>query len=796
MNMGNSRYRNKMILLCAGLIISLLILSAYSNSLYAPFVLDDFHSFVKEPKVLNFTFDFTGLKNLATTKFGVRRFLPMLTFAFDQKWGHGSLVAYHVTNIAIHLLATLSLFFLLQSLFLFSKAHSKIVADDNGNNSNLFAIVIVTFWALNPVQTNAVTYIVQRMTSIAALFYFLSLGCYVRGRFYHLTERLSKKSLFFYITSLICFISAMMSKEIAATLPVMAFLIEWLFVEDSGLFTVLKKYKIIFVLLSILIIIVISYKFCHGWLLSGYAKRHFTLSERLLTELRIVASYCALLLLPLPQWLNLEHDVALSTSLFSPLSTFFSLVFIIVALSIAWKVKAKQPLIAFGIFWFFINLVIESSIISLELKFEHRLYLPSAGFYLIVVLFAYECYAHFMSNLLPPDRLKVFLSIAVILCSGLSYLTYTRNMVWKDSVSLWQDCISKAPNKARTHSNLATAWLKRGENEKALEEGEKAIALGVKGYEEYWVAACNIVSSLSKMGKHKKAVARGEALLGQAPQGAKKNSYSLFLLDLGEAYCADGNFQSAFDCFLKGYKFCYRNNLSESCSFETAMMKALHVGLQQRYQFDPGMELNLDNADVTVDQKMAHIFFELKNFDLALHYVEKVMIHGSQQPEVVKIKNEIEKIFAADNEQKKMGTLKEKYCFHPFDSQFHFFMALCVVIEKHDIPANSLLRYCLKRVESLNAVSPDVYLVKSWYFYQRGEYKKALEIIDQGIRLNPKYAHLWINRGIYALANNDGDALVDFDKALSLYPGYPHRKKILAMQGLAEKLIAQRVSIN
>jgi tetratricopeptide (TPR) repeat protein len=115
---------------------------------------------------------------------------------------------------------------------------------------------------------------------------------------------------------------------------------------------------------------------------------------------------------------------------------------------------------------------------------------------------------------------------------------------------------------------------------------------------------------------------------------------------------------------------------------------------------------------------------------------------------------------------------------------------------KYDIPANSLLRYCLRRVEILNAVSPDVYLVKSWYFYQRGEYKKALEIIDQGIRLNPKYAHLWINRGIYALANNDGDALVDFDKALSLYPGYPHRKKILAMQGLAEKLIAQRVSIN
>ena len=173
MAQNNSDHQNKIIVLGAGLLICLLLLSAYSNSLYAPFVLDDFHSFVKEPKVLGFTFDLPGLKNLAGTKFGIRRYIPMLTFVFDLKWGNGSLVAFHVSNIVIHLLATFSLFFLLQSLMLFPKANRAFVTDDGRNYSTFLVLTIVGLWSLNPVQTNAVTYIVQRMTSIATLFYFL-----------------------------------------------------------------------------------------------------------------------------------------------------------------------------------------------------------------------------------------------------------------------------------------------------------------------------------------------------------------------------------------------------------------------------------------------------------------------------------------------------------------------------------------------------------------------------------------------------------------------------------------------
>lgn len=796
MPMKNSDYQNKIILLGAGLVICLLVLSAYSNTLYVPFVLDDIHSFVEEPKVLGFTFDFAGFESLATTEFGVLRFLPMLTFALDFKWGGGSLAAFHITNIVIHLLATLSLLFLLQSLFLFPKLKLSFQTDESRNQSALLVVFVVGLWSLSPVQTNAVTYIVQRMTSIATLFYFLSFGCYLRGRFYHYRDGMAKKVLFFYLFSSIFLLCAMLSKEIFATWPVMIFLVEWLLIENSGLFVTLKKHKKIVACVAFLLFIVICYKFYNGWLLGGYARRHFTLSERLLTQLRIVSSYCWILLLPLPGWLNLEHDVTLSTSLFSPLTTFFSLIFIVSIIYVAWKTKDKRPLIAFAVFWFFINLLIESTVIALELKFEHRLYLPSVGFYLALVLAVRELYVYFYGDNFSLNRIKIFISVVIIVCSGLSFLTYTRNIVWGDAVSLWQDCIVKAPDKARTHSNLATAWLKKGEYQKALDEGEKTINLGIKGYEEYWVAACDIVGSLTKMGEPEKAAKRGELLLEEAPERAKKNSYPLFIFNIGEAYFLDSEYQLAFNCFLNGYKLCYRNDLPQVAGFEQSMARALNAGLEQEFQFDPGMKLNRENLDIAVDEKMAQIFFKLNNYDLALKYTEKVMLKDDTSLVAEKMRNEIKQISLSNKQQKVLGTLKEKYFSHPFASQFNFFMALSYVLEKYDIPADRFLRYCLRQAEALNDSSPDLYIIKSWYFYKLEEYAKAVEVIDQGIKLKPDYAKLWVNRGIYALALKSSDAYDNFNKALTLYPGYPHRAKILAMQSLAEELIDKNAVVD
>ena len=119
-------------------------------------------------------------------------------------------------------------------------------------------------------------------------------------------------------------------------------------------------------------------------LLSGYAYRDFNLVERLLTEGRVVVWYMSLLLWPDPARMSMEHDFEISTSLFSPLTTLPSLLLIAALIFLAIRFRRRFPVITYGIVWFFLNLVIESTIIPLELVFEHRLYLPSMGFYLSV----------------------------------------------------------------------------------------------------------------------------------------------------------------------------------------------------------------------------------------------------------------------------------------------------------------------------------------------------------------------------------------------------------------------------
>ena len=349
-------------------IILILILSSYSNSLYAPVTLDDTHSFVEEPLVLGFTFSWEGLYGLSKTRFGWARFLPVLSFALDLQWGAGSIIAFHITNVIIHLLATSALFFLLKSFFNFIYHDTHCLSKEWRSVASIILISTVGFWALNPVQTNAVTYLVQRMTSMAALFYFFAMGCYFRGRKLHLQGIFNRKTITWYLLFFISAICSFMSKQISITLPVMVLLVEFLFVHHGSLKLFLKKYRFLFILVLLLSIPLVYYKF--PGILERCGTRHFTIFERLLTELRVVSSYIFLLLLPLPRFLNLEHDPLISTSLFEPFTTLTSLLFLLLIVVYAWRVRKRYPVITFAVFWFFINLLLESSIIPLVLKFS------------------------------------------------------------------------------------------------------------------------------------------------------------------------------------------------------------------------------------------------------------------------------------------------------------------------------------------------------------------------------------------------------------------------------------------
>ncbi len=189
-------------------------------------------------------------------------------------------------------------------------------------------------------------------------------------------------------------------------------------------------------------------------ILNGYQSRTFSLCERLLTQSRILVFYLSQIFYPIADRLSLDHDIVISTGLFSPWSTFFSVLLILGLISLAiWQIN-KHPLLSFAILFFFLNHIIESSVIALELIFEHRNYLPSfflflpvaAGIKTIMDYYSIERQSKIMKGLL------ICFSTILIMTFGLG--SFVRNMAWADGKTLWEDTIAKAPGRARAYQNL------------------------------------------------------------------------------------------------------------------------------------------------------------------------------------------------------------------------------------------------------------------------------------------------------------------------------------------------------
>jgi tetratricopeptide (TPR) repeat protein len=228
--------------------------------------------------------------------------------------------------------------------------------------------------------------------------------------------------------------------------------------------------------------------------LAGYKIRNFTPTQRILTELRVVIFYISLFLWPHPSRLNLDHDFGLSSSLTDPITTLFSMLAIAVLMALAVITARNQRLISFCILWFLGNLVIESSIFGLEIIFEHRLYLPTMMCSLIIVLFVYRW-------------AKLTWMKTVILCTLAivgAVWTYERNEVWRDRITIWQDCVNKSPQKARPYNNMGAAVVDEGHYDEAIALFHKA--LQINPY--YPNARANLGLTLAKLGKVEEGIAQ------------------------------------------------------------------------------------------------------------------------------------------------------------------------------------------------------------------------------------------------------------------------------------------------
>jgi tetratricopeptide (TPR) repeat protein len=463
-------------------LLVVLVLIVYGNTFNASWHLDDRTNILdnKNVHVTSLSFEdwsrstippFTDPANATPGLSGLYRPVAMVTFAFNWFLGGADVFGYHLVNIFLHCLTSILLFITCLNLLDMPTMHGRYK-----NNSGFIVFFATALWALNPIQIQAVTYIVQRMAVLAALFYLAGILFYIKGRNAH---SFGKTALFFGL-GIVSYLLALGSKQNAITLPLAWLLVEIVFYRPPGFW---KQSRVRWMVigsvtgLAAFFVLVLFY-----WqadpisaILEGYRLRPFTLSQRVLTEMRVLIFHLGQLFYPVPQQFSIMHDFNISTSLLTPWTTLGALIMIGTMVGGALFYLRRWPLLSFAILFFFLGHCVESTVFPLELVFEHRNYLPSLFLFLPIA----AGIALLIDKYRNESKLVHFLlmSFAILIVLGISLGTHTRNSIWNNEQSLWRDALQKAPSLARPYQNLAFALEKERKLDAALRLNQKAMEL-------------------------------------------------------------------------------------------------------------------------------------------------------------------------------------------------------------------------------------------------------------------------------------------------------------------------------
>jgi tetratricopeptide (TPR) repeat protein len=521
-------------------LLLILIFLIYSNTFQAGSHLDDYQNIVTNPRLKMRDLSPGSIKQTFFSAFdggaylGKKLYRPAacLTFGLNYYFGKLDPAGYHLVNIMVHFLTAVFLFLTILTLF-----RSPRLRGGDPEKAFFIAILSAALWAVNPIQTQAVTYIVQRMAAMVTLFYLMGLFYYIKGR---LEQASIKKRVVYFTGAFLSFLLALGSKENAALWPAAVLLVEIIFFQDLGRSAIRKRFVLIFGV-SVLAVLLIGAWFFLGsgfGVSRGYVDRPFTLMQRLLTEPRILNFYLSQIFYPIPARLSIEHDITLSTSLFHPWTTLPSIFFIILLIGLSFLRIHKRPILSFAILFFFLNHVIEGSIIPLELIFEHRNYLPS--------LFVFMPIAAALSHLLDHYAHKnkkmhtIMASFITLVIIGFGCGTFIRNLAWATEKSLWEDAIKKAPGSSRPYHNLAWAHYDRvGQGRMSLKLYRKALAVKKHNESKKHITLGNIANIYYQAGDYHKAAEVWNKALALNPRNQKIRYY------LASAYIKLGDLKAA-----------------------------------------------------------------------------------------------------------------------------------------------------------------------------------------------------------------------------------------------------------
>jgi tetratricopeptide (TPR) repeat protein len=441
------------------------LLLVYSNSFRGEWHFDDFLTVVENPNIRLQTVNWDDLKKsfygptYGTDSQRIARPVAYASFALNYLFGGTDVIGYHVVNFVIHFAAAFFLFLLIRVTLTLPTMKERY-----GSIAYPVALLSAFLWATSPLHVHAVTIIVQRMASLAGLGYVMSLYFYVRAR----TATTGRGAIAFFLLSGTGALVAFGTKENTAVLPIALLLYDLFFIQGISADSAKKTLK--WAALPFTIVLVL------GWLYTDFTieravyesgVRPFSPMERLMTQGRVLFFYVSLLLYPIPSRLTLLHDINISRTLFDPWTTLAAIVGIVLCLLFTALKAKKYPLLSFAILFFFLNHLVEGTVIPLELIFEHRNYIPSMFFFVPIAFGIIRCLDYFSYS----RGFQAFLAAGfALLLAFQGHTTFERNDIVRSDVHLWLDNVRKTPDLSRPRINLAKQYYEAGMYEEAVRE--------------------------------------------------------------------------------------------------------------------------------------------------------------------------------------------------------------------------------------------------------------------------------------------------------------------------------------
>lgn len=553
------------------IILAAAILAVYSNSLHNPFIFDD--AFISSDYGLRHLQDIkTQLDTLSRND----RILTFLTFSVNYYLGRLDPYGYHLFNILLHILNTILVYFLARKLL------SLISRVNFGNN---FAFFTALVFAAHPVNTEVVTYIYNRSASLAAFFYISSYLLFL--------EAVPKRRTGLYLLSLACFSLALLSKQVAATLPVMLLVSDYLFLSDYDIKKTAKNryYHLGFWLILALMILLTLFYFKKGDNTAG--SYLLPLPAYLANQPLVIVKYLQLLLVP--AGLCIDHFL-------KPIKTFFEFralfsyaiiagIFYVAFRSFRLKTTGAR-IVLFGILWFLINLL--PAVIFRVHAGERQVYLSSFGLYFILIYL-------FCLAAKPGPVLAV---LVMLYSSVLGIAAFERNRIYKSPVLLWQDAVSKYPYNSRAHYGLACSLQAEKKYKDAVDEYNRVLAINPDDEKTH----NNLGVIYFEQGAYPEAVREYRKVLEVNPADKSihnnlgliyknQNNFSEALREFNEALALDPDYAEArYNTGLLYYK------LREYARAET--------------EFNLALKINPDYAEVYYD--MGIMYDDMKEYDKAV----------------------------------------------------------------------------------------------------------------------------------------------------------------------------------